>query len=69
MIKSFFLRSTSIGTPCTIFRRYYRGIFMSVAMQNPNRLPIFSRVYRLFSTPPNEPCLNTDVLIYKHRMI
>lgn len=42
---------------------------MSVAMQNPNRLPIFSRVYRFFSTPSNEPCLNTDVLIYKHRMI
>lgn len=55
MLKSF-LRSKLIGTPCTIFRRYYRGIFMSVAMENPYRLPIFC-------TPSNEPCLNPDVFI------
>lgn len=64
----FFLRSTSKGTPRTIFRRYYRGVFMSVAMQNPNRLPIFSPIYR-FILHSIEWTLFVPWCIYKLRMI
>lgn len=42
----FFIIRKSLGIPRTVFQRYQPGTFMSLAMQNPRRLFIFSCVLK-----------------------